>query len=895
MGMCEWRLFSRSGLALAAAMACMSGEVCAADAQQLLGLELKGTNPTEPGAPLSAELVLSNTADGAREVVVNVSVQRDSALYSYALPDLKWGTDHAAGALSWTEVEGKKIEARALTDGDHSTSAKSIYEPGRFTEGAQFIDLGVERKIAHLRFTADDAHRYFKVDISASTDGQNYRPIDGLQGLNWHNKWGTNDVPLAAPVQARYLKLRYHNDGKTLDVIRTVATLSVYDGLEDETWAIPSVGKTLASFREEKRIPAGESLTIPLSRLEALTPGSYYVAARVESDGKAQLVQKHYFVRPPETVKPSPESRFGLNAGGSDFTDEHRRMGIGWIRFENMKWPFLSPAPGVYKYDGTVEPWKFNIDKVLKKNVDAGISIVPYLFMSPTYLGKGWTHPPSDLTKFDEFAFQTAARYGSVKHPPEVLKTDDKLSGLGYIHVYELWNEPNLDHPDWGHWKGPIADYYKMFRIGAAAIKRADPSALVCNGGYAGMGLDPVDQLRAFKYEDGKSPLDFVDVLSVHHYTGKTAPELATVNTNIDREGNANGRRSFEDDLRTLVNWRDEHKPGMPIWMTETGYDSAGLAGSSERIQAAWLPRDVMLMLAAGVDKVMVYRERGSKPELWGGAGVFREDNSYKPSWFTYATLVRQLHGATEGKRLPNPDPNVRVYRWQCGDRVVIVAWAVEGEGKLGVNLGSGTVTDSFGDGQQAEIGEDLPLSIFPVYITNFTGAATVDSLYAQAREQEQVANDLRQRQSRLRAYLFDFGNAEKSGSVEIGNERFCTPVVASHTWSEERGYGFYPKPGMQDETHGWVADKMDRDFTRMGPGISFRLRAEPGKYRLCFRAVPFNKAGEMTIRGAAGGMRTIQLPPRDIIEMDIDVGNEDLLFDVKQYTDLAWLTLVEK
>ena len=51
--------------------------------------------------------------------------------------------------------------------------------------------------------------------------------------------------------------------------------------------------------------------------------------------------------------------------------------------------------------------------------------------------------------------------------------------------------------------------------------------------------------------------------------------------------------------------------PAMPIWMTETGYDSAGPFGTTEAIQAARLPRVVMLCLANGVEKVFVYREIG--------------------------------------------------------------------------------------------------------------------------------------------------------------------------------------------------------------------------------------------------------------------------------------------
>ena len=81
-------------------------------------------------------------------------------------------------------------------------------------------------------------------------------------------------------------------------------------------------------------------------------------------------------------------------------------------------------------------------------------------------------------------------------------------------------------------------------------------------------------------------------------------------------DGNANvtSTTTFAENLRELAEWRDRHAPGMPIWMTETGYDSAGPFGTTEAIQAARLPRVVMLCLANGVEKVFVYRESGSTP-----------------------------------------------------------------------------------------------------------------------------------------------------------------------------------------------------------------------------------------------------------------------------------------
>ena len=226
--------------------------------------------------------------------------------------------------------------------------------------------------------------------------------------------------------------------------------------------------------------------------------------------------------------------------------------------------------------------------------------------------GDGMTYPPTDLSKYGEFAFQAVARYGSQKHPPEELLTNDKLSGLGYVDTYELWNEADLNDPNWGSWRGVFTDYYIMYRFGAEAVKKADPRARVANGGWSGIDVPLMETMRTYKYPDGKCPLDFTDVLSVHYYSFRVAPELATLNDNAYRNGLPLKQQTFEQELAALVAWRDKVKPEMPIWMSETGYDSGGPRGVDERLQACWLPRDMMMILAAGIDKVLVFRETGS-------------------------------------------------------------------------------------------------------------------------------------------------------------------------------------------------------------------------------------------------------------------------------------------
>jgi hypothetical protein len=140
--------------------------------------------------------------------------------------------------------------------------------------------------------------------------------------------------------------------------------------------------------------------------------------------------------------------------------------------------------------------------------------------------------------------------------------------------------------------------------------------------------------------------------------------------------------------------------------------------GRSERHQAAKLPRCLLMALAAGVDKVFVYREKGSTPAQHAGAGLIRNDVTLRPSFLTTSILIRQLAGF-DGKavRLTSPDSHVWAYLWRQEDRALVAAWRT---GKPGVNpldLGIVNCVDSFGGKTTQVNSRDLQLSEFPVYL----------------------------------------------------------------------------------------------------------------------------------------------------------------------------------
>lgn len=861
---------------------------------------LSGSGWVEPNSPLSASLLFTNTSDEAQTADVSYSLQHDPNLTDSPVPDPINGSDLARGAKDWTEYNGKRVAESTLTDGDDHGAAELPWGAG-YVEAFQFIDLGKAARVTHLSYVAGDANWVRKVDVAASTDGQNYQPVEGLQGLNWQGKWNGQQIDVPQPFEARFIRLRYHDDGKSINQLRMPVSFSVYDGVADENWKFAQTGEEVAHGTQKTSIAAHDFAPLSLQSDQPLAPGAYRLNVKVVANGQTQLSARPILVMPAPVQ--TPNARLGLNTAEVKYAPLLKRLGIGWVRFENLKWPMVSPAPGVFKFDG-VAPWNVPHDEVFQTYRKNDIEVLPFLFLTPDFASaapadakRKDTYAPKDLNQYGNFVFQTVARYGSQKHPAAQLETADKKSGLNLINTYELWNEPNLINPDWGAWQTTLDDYYRMFRPGAEAVKRADPKARVANGGFAGVELDTIDTLRSFKYPDGKTPLDFTDVLSAHFYTGLTLPERARVNPNIDRSVGAKAAAdapSLEEQLVALNEWRNRNKPEMPIWITETGYDTAGPYGIGERMQAARLPRAIMLALGNGVEKVMVYREKGSTPGQHAAAGVIRDDETLKPSYLSYATLIRELNGMEGGMRLPYPDDDVRIFVWPKGDKFVLSAWAVQGEKTVDLNLGRATLCDSFGHQTTGAVSK-LALSEFPIYLSDISDSKAVDALMNAAQKAAGTRKAEQEKLEKLRAVLFDFGTTENVGTLQLGAVRRFTPVGANANYDEKLGYGFTAATPTQTGDQHWISDPLERDSLRLTPGARFQFKAAPGHYKLRLSAAPTDGEQPIKISGLSSGALSLQVSSaKSLVEADVTVGNEPIVVSTPAYVDIRWLSLVE-
>ena len=871
-----------------------------------LNAKLFGEEAIEPGQAPELALLLENRTDEPRSVRVGRMVRPTSDLPALPLPHPVYGVNRAEGKPSHLVVNEVTVDKTTATDGNpYNGVDQSIDKPG-YTEAFHTLDLQEPLTVRRITYRAGDANWIWKMDVSASLDGKTFTPVADLQGVNLHKRWDEQVVAVPNPFPARFVRLRYHRDGEAMTFLRTPTEIRIFDSVRPEDFTLPGGETPVFAGTVERTVPPRSFHWEPLPA-DPLPAGAHQSIVQVESGDLREWLVSTHFTMPPEMETLSPNSPFGMNASSFDLFDINRRLGVGWIRWENLKWQFVCKEPGRFAFDGSIGPWNVNQDEYMSEYKKRGMNVLSYTFHTPPWSTTapegteknraGW--PPKNYADYGEAMYQIAARYGTRTVPEDTLLTDDKKSGLGQVDAFQLWNEPNLVGPGWAPWVGSMNEYFELFRHGAEGVKRADPKAVVSHAGLAGIGVGLVDTLRTYTYADGKHPLDFTDLITVHYYSGRQNPEVATRDPNANRTGRPiEGQPTFPEQIRELTDWRDRYAPGKPVWVTETGNDVGGPMGLGEREQAAKLPRVTMLHLAAGVDKVFIYRERGSTAAQHAGAGLLRNDNSLRPSWFTMATLIRQFEGVDikSALRLDVGDPNVWAYLWDRSGKPLLTAWTVEGTASLPV--GSGRLVDSFG--AETTIGGDttVALSIFPVYLSDFTIDATWQARIDAATERERLRMESIKRDETRRAYLFDFGSTQHVGTLTLGTIRPYTAVMSTDQYDEQKGYGFQPGPALRDEVAHWIPDVRTKDNTRIRDNTTFRFKVAPGKYQLTFCASPMADQVNFTLQ--AGG-EPIILPinpetPRTAhtYATDIEVTGTEAILGVEGMGNLCWLSLVQ-
>lgn len=239
-------------------------------------------------------------------------------------------------------------------------------------------------------------------------------------------------------------------------------------------------------------------------------------------------------------------------------------------------WPWLEPTRGSWHWEA--------VDRLVELAGTHKVEVLLPLGLSPTWASARPTEPsaygrpgfaaePANLDDWRQYVETVASRYA------------------GRVHLYEIWNEPNLP----SFYSGDADQMLRLCREAYAIIKRVDPTALVVSP--AATGTDGVRWLDRFLAKGGANCFD---VVGFHFYVWPRAPEeIVLLVARVQEVLRAHG-----------VSER-------PLWNTETGWYivPAPLAPAgkkrpdalSEGDAAATVVRALVLARAAGVERFYWY------------------------------------------------------------------------------------------------------------------------------------------------------------------------------------------------------------------------------------------------------------------------------------------------
>lgn len=418
--------------------------------------------------------------------------------------------------------------------------------------------------------------------------------------------------------------------------------------------------------------PAGTT-SIPVS---AVLPGNGFYrfqATFYSADGKSGEVVETNLAAVPVSASTAMdcESPFGVNGHGNW---KHfallRRLGATVSRFD-LPWMMVEKQSGQWNYSV--------IDNLVEESKKHGIQLFAILGKNPSWLkvpaGQG-----TDPEKFLDYVRRTVTRYKDT------------------IFYWDLWNEPQYT------WTGSKAEFGLLMERAYLLIKKIQPQSVVIFNGH------PFEEeLRGYTLENlkplkGRIPFD---ALGMHPYSRPKSPD------DID----------FFFHLSRIRQWLEQAAPGRRLWVSELGWPTSNDSGGvSQRQQAAYLARSVIMSLAAGAKKYIWYQPYSGKTFDYHESqyGFLTGDLTPKPAAAVYANLASLLHPARYGEEVKMGSA-LRCFSFQNDRATMFFLWSVKDPVRLELPEPLAKSVRLFrADGSPlAAEGKALPIDDLPIVIVS--------------------------------------------------------------------------------------------------------------------------------------------------------------------------------
>lgn len=228
--------------------------------------------------------------------------------------------------------------------------------------------------------------------------------------------------------------------------------------------------------------------------------------------------------------------------------------------------------------------------------------------------------------------------------------------------------------------------YRMLFENMAKGIRKGDPKLKIATCAVALGKLD--------KYSKDVACLEglesLIDVVNVHIY-----PFV---------EGWPTWKRSYPENpkivylkqAREIIEWRNAHAPGRPVWITEFGYDSttkpnkstgdfSKWMGNTDEEQAKFIVRSYLVFSAMDIGRAYLYWFNDTDdPQLHGSSGLTRNYQP-KPSFYAVAHLRKALADYRFDKVVIERPGDAYVYQYQSVSQPsdsIWVAWSPTGSSR---------------------------------------------------------------------------------------------------------------------------------------------------------------------------------------------------------------------